>query len=508
MVYMTGYERRAAAGGVEALREALLDLEVALRIYVPGYPVTDAVPALGGGAWMATNEKVAMEVALGASASGRRSVVLVKHLGVNLLSDPLSIAPSHSIGAGLVVLAGEDVGPKGSQAEMDTRNYGPLCEIPVLEPSGPALLFPALQEAYALSEEIRAPAMVRTTFEFAGKDAGSGIISTDNSVNPDKREAGMFGTFDRSIWDLTAKGRHQRYRGAALPRMRSASERSFLNLLREGAGDLGIIACGRPASFASKTDHPLLVVGFSHPLPAEAIREFVSEHDKILVAEEPAPFIEARLEFCGDIFGKLTGHLPWGRMEEGDIERAADLIASGEEPGPAAPPQRFDEQLASKTVCDDCPYLPLYEAVADLPVPVAGDAGCSIRAVRDPPGAVDVAYGLGSSVAVACGFGEKGVALIGDYALAHSGLLGLIDAVNNERDVLVVLLNNGVAAMTGGQSVPDISPVMRAIVPELRTVDLPAGRDEIVELLSLEMARPGVSLVVARGACPRFAPPR
>ncbi|MGB3944639.1 MAG: thiamine pyrophosphate-dependent enzyme [Methanothrix sp.] len=496
---MTGYERRAAAGGVEALREALLDLEVALRIYVPGYPVTDAVPALGGGAWMATNEKVAMEVALGASASGRRSVVLVKHLGVNLLSDPLSIAPSHSIGAGLVVLAGEDVGPKGSQAEMDTRNYGPLCEIPVLEPSGPGLLFTALEEAYALSEEIRAPAMVRTTFEFAGGDAGSGISSTDNSVNPDKREAGMFGTFDRSIWDLTAKGRHQRYRGAALPRMRSASEGSSLNLLREGAGDLGIIACGRPASFASKTDHPL---------PAEAIREFVSEHDKILVAEEPAPFIEARLEFCGDIFGKLTGHLPWGRMEEGDIERAADLIASGEEPGPAAPPQRFDEQLASKTVCDDCPYLPLYEAVADLPVPVAGDAGCSIRAVRDPPGAVDVAYGLGSSVAVACGFGEKGVALIGDYALAHSGLLGLIDAVNNEREVLVVLLNNGVAAMTGGQSVPDISPVMRAIVPELRTVDLPAGRDEIVELLSLEMARPGVSLVVARGACPRFAPPR
>ena len=505
---MMGYERRAAAGGVAALREALSDLEIALRIYVPGYPVTDVVPALGGGARMATNEKVAMEVALGASASGRRSVVLVKHLGVNLLSDPLSIAPSHSIGAGLVVLVGEDVGPKGSQAEMDTRNYGPLCEIPVLEPSGPGLIYPALQEAYALSEKIRAPAMVRTTFEFAGGDGGPDYGPALNSARPDKREVGGLPTFDRSVWDLTAKGRHQRYRGEALPRMRSASERSSLNLLRDGEGDLGIIASGRPASFASKADHPLLVVGFSHPLPAEAIREFVSEHDKILVAEEPTPFIEARLMVCGDIFGKLTGHLPWGRMEEGDIERAADLIASGEEPGPAAPPQRFDERLASKTVCDDCPYLPLYEAVADLSVPVAGDAGCSIRAVRDPPGAVDVAYGLGSSVAVACGFGEKGVALVGDYAMAHSGLLGLIDAVNSDRDVLVVLLDNGVAAMTGGQRVPDLSPALRAIVPELRTIDLPAGRDEIIELLSLEMARPGVSLVVARGACPRFGPPR
>ena len=505
---MTGYERRAATGGVEVLREALSDLEVTIRLYVPGYPVTDAAPALGGGARMATNEKVAMEVALGASAAGRRSVVLVKHLGVNLLSDPLSIAPSHSIGSGLVVLVGEDVGPKGSQAEMDARNYGPLCEIPVLEPSGPGLLFTALREAYALSEEIRAPAMVRTTFEFAGMDGGSGHNPDEVRVSSHQREPGRFPTFDRSVWDLTAKGRHQRYRMEALPRMRSASEGSTLNLLREGRGDIGIIASGRPASFASKTDLSLLVVGFSHPLPIEAIRRFVSEHDKILVAEEPTPFLEARLMICSDIFGKLTGHLPWGRMEEGEIEKAADLIASGEEPGPAAQPQRFDERLASKTVCDDCPYLPLYEAVADLSVPVAGDAGCSIRAVRDPPGAVDVAYGLGSSVAVACGFGEKGVALVGDYAMAHSGLLGLIDAVNSDRDVMVVLLDNGVAAMTGGQRVPDITPILKAIVPGARTIDLPAERGGIEEVLAEELARDGVSLVVARGACPRFGPPR
>ena len=490
----------------DELRGALADLEVSLRIYVPGYPITDAVLALGDEAQMATNEKVAMEVALGASAAGRRSMVLVKHLGVNLLSDPLSIAPSHSIGAGLVVLAGEDVGPRGSQAEMDTRNYGPLCEIPVLEPSGTGLLRSALEEAYALSEKIRAPAMVRTTFEFGGGDGGPELAPAESSARHDERKVGRFATFDRSIWDLTAKGRHQRYRIEALPQMRSASERSDLNLLREGGGDLGIIASGRAASFASKMDLSLLVVGFSHPLPIEAIREFVSEHDKILVAEEPAPFIEARLLAREGVFGKLTGHLPWGRMEEGDVERAAELIASGKKPGPAAPPQRFDEGLASKTVCDDCPYLPLYEAVADLSVPVAGDAGCSIRAVRAPPAAVDVVYGLGSSVAVASGFGEKGVAIIGDYALAHSGLLGLIDAVIHRRKVLVVLLKNGVAAMTGGQTVPDITPILERIVPDLRTIDLPARRDEIGEVLAQELAKAGVSLVVARGVCPRYDP--
>ena len=490
----------------DELRGALSDLEVSLRIYVPGYPITDAVPALGEEAQMATNEKVAMEVALGASAAGRRSIVLVKHLGVNLLSDPLSIAPSHSIGAGLVVLVGEDVGPRGSQAEMDTRNYGPLCEIPVLEPSGPGLLRPALEEAYALSEKIRSPAMVRTTFEFGGVDTGAESAPAESSAHHDERKFGRFATFDRSIWDLTAKGRHQRYRIEALPQMRSASERSDLNLLREGGGDLGIIASGRAASFASKMDLPLLVVGFSHPLPAEMIREFVSVHDKILVAEEPAPFIEARFLAREGVFGKLTGHLPWGRMEAKDLARAIEVMASGEGPGSAPKPERFDDRLASKNVCDDCPFRPVYEAVRDLSVPVAGDAGCSIRAIRDPP-AVDVVYGLGSSVAVASGFGEKGVALIGDYALAHSGLLGLIDSIVHDRDVLVVLLNNGVAAMTGGQSVPDISPMLEAI-GHPRTIDLPADGALIERVLSEEMKRPGVSLLVARGVCPRFGRPR
>ncbi|HPJ30542.1 MAG TPA: thiamine pyrophosphate-dependent enzyme [Methanothrix sp.] len=498
---------------MDALGEALTDLRIDLRIYVPGYPITEAVPALGRGAQMAANEKVALEVALGASATGRRSMVLVKHLGANLLSDPLSIAPTHAIGAGLVVLVGEDVGPKGSQAEADVRNYGPLCEIPVLDPACPGLLGPALKEAYTLSERIRGPVMVRTTFEF--KEAVNETIKKADvpAFGPfpggaDEKDEDTFATFDRSIWDLTAKGRHMRYRGEALPAMRSASSESSLNFFRDGSGKIGIIASGRPGSLALKltSTPPLLVVGYSHPLPWEMIQDFVRKHDSILVAEEPAPFIEARLHLCENVLGKMTGHLPWGKMEGSDLERALDLIASGKEPGPAPSPQRFVDRLNSRNVCDDCPFRPVYQAVGGLSVPVAGDAGCSIRAVRPPLEAVDVVYGLGSSVAVASGFSRKGVALVGDYALAHSGLLGLIDAANNRREVLVVLLNNGVAAMTGGQPVPDITRVLEAIVPDLRTIDLPASREEIEEVLEDELAKPGISLVVARGACPRYDP--
>ncbi len=492
--------------GADVLGEALADLGVDLRIYVPGYPATEAVPALGEEASMAANEKVAMEVALGASASGRRSIVLVKHLGVNILSDPLSIAPSHTIGAGLVILVGEDVGPRGSQVEMDVRNYGPLCEVPVIDPWSPQLLGPALSEAFALSERVRAPAMVRTTFEFG--EAARSPAQAKTSIHAErKEEKGVrSGTFDRSIWGLTAKGRHQRYRDEVLPLLRRASAASSLNLLRDGGGVLGMIASGRPAGLALNlgTKPPLLAVGLSHPHPWDLIRVFVRDHGQILIAEEPTPFIEARLQISEKVFGKTTGHLPWGRMEAEDLERALELIAAGTRPGPGPSPQRFEERPASRDLCDDCPFWPLYEAVRDLGVPVAGDAGCSIRAVRPPLEAVDVVYGLGSSVGVASGFGEKGVALIGDYALGHSGLLGLIDAVKNGREVLVILLDNGVAAMTGGQSVPDITSLLELIVPGQRTLDLPVAKDLIEEVLAEELAEPGVSLVVARGTCPRY----
>ncbi|KQC16086.1 MAG: hypothetical protein APR56_10005 [Methanosaeta sp. SDB] len=488
------------------MREALSDLKVDLRIYVPGYPITDAIPALGEEASMATNEKVAMEVALGASVTGRRSIVLVKHLGVNILSDPLSISPTHTIGAGLVVLAGEDVGPKGSQAEMDVRNYGPLCEIPVLDPWSPDLLGQALSEAFDLSERIGSPAMVRTTFEFGDGSGSSSPAFAETGKEERSEKASRPGTFDRSIWNLTAKGRHQRYRGEVLPLLTSASASTTLNLQRDGEGDLGIIASGRPASLALNLEkrYPVLVAGYSHPLPGDAIREFIRGHEKVLVVEEPTPFIEARLQICKNVFGKMTGHLPWGRMEAEDLNKALELIESGADPGPGPAPQRFLDRPASKNICDDCPYRPVYEAVRDLGVPVAGDAGCSIRAVRPPLKAVDVVYGLGSSVGVASGFGRKGVALIGDYALAHSGLLGLIDAVNKNRDVLVVLLNNGVAAMTGGQPVPDITSILERIVLDLQTIDLPKDRESIMEVLAEELKRPGVSLVVARGICPRY----
>jgi indolepyruvate ferredoxin oxidoreductase alpha subunit len=135
---------------------------------------------------------------------------------------------------------------------------------------------------------------------------------------------------------------------------------------------------------------------------------------------------------------------------------------------------------------------------------VAGDAGCSIRATREPYQSVDVVYGLGSSVGVASGFAKKGIAVVGDYALAHSGLQGLINAVWQKRDVLVIVLKNDVAAMTGGQEAPDLTKLVEALVPT-RRLELPASEEEVEAVVSEELKRPGASVVVTLGKCTKHA---
>ena len=154
-------------------------------------------------------------------------------------------------------------------------------------------------------------------------------------------------------------------------------------------------------------------------------------------------------------------------------------------------------------VCQDCPFVPLFRALGKLDVPVAGDAGCSIRATREPYEAVDVVYGLGSSVGVASGFRKKGIAVIGDYALAHSGLQALINAVWQKRDLLVIVLKNDVAAMTGGQEAPDLTALLEALLP-VRYLRPQATDVELERVLHEELGKAGTRAVVATGRCRRL----
>jgi indolepyruvate ferredoxin oxidoreductase alpha subunit len=271
-----------------------------------------------------------------------------------------------------------------------------------------------------------------------------------------------------------------------------------------------------------------LAVAYPHPLAWKTVRKFIAAHQWILVAEEPGPLIESWLQMSPKVRGKLTGDLPFGPLERSDLERALERIgwesregqeaereltgssAAGlEQAGSTSAVEETAEvsyryELAAERgylqVCEGCPFAGLFTALGWLEVPVAGDAGCVIRALRPPYKSVDVAYGLGSSVGVASGFGRKGIAVIGDFALAHSGLLGLVNAIWRKRDLLVVLLKNDIAATTGGQEAPDLTDLLEALLP-LRRLKLPAPQEEIEKLLAEELARRGASAIVAYGRC-------
>lgn len=519
--------------GFEALCLAALDSDVSFITGVPGYPVTSLmelflrIPAgkelLNASEektldyreaaafeimrdaskiqdysvrWL-TNEKVALENALGASVSGRRALVLVKHVGMNLLSDPLITSVTHTIGAGLVIIAGDDPGAKGSQNEQDSRWYGRIAEIAVFDPASPDMAYRALRRAYELSEETRTPVLLRVT---------ASLEKAKEEINRLRKSSSPHPEFDRAIWKNRMVEKHRLFHSRTYPLLEEEAENTDLNEIRErtakntgdGSGSehgyLGIISSGFMSSiveellkkqneFHAEVSHPEishLALGLVNPLPLERIKAFLNSNQKILVVEESEPFIEEQIRVTGKVYGKKTGHLPYGQVRPEDLEFALEHIEE-EIVKPADTTSLKAKKKNRVGICDDCAYLPLYHFLSTLDVRIAGDMGCSVRSAPEPLAAVDVSFALGSAISVACGFEKKGIAVIGDFALAHSGILGLLSAATTGCNVLVLVLQNEVAAMTGGQTVPDLRKVVEAITPDVSVFNIDASEEKTVD---------------------------
>ncbi len=506
--------------------------------------------------WL-TNEKVALEIALGASVSGRRALVLVKHVGMNLLSDPLITSVTHTIGAGLVIIAGDDPGAKGSQNEQDSRWYGRIAEVAVFDPADSDTAYRALRRAYELSEETKTPVILRVT---AGLEGSKGMIKRLPESSP------LHPEFDRAIWKSRMAEKHQLFHSKTYPLLEKESENTDFNEIRERTvekaaekkeqttenlqcssdfrqGKIGIISSGFVSSiveevlrkkkfhagvFHSEISH--LSLSLVNPLPLEKIKAFLRSNQKVLVAEESEPFIEEQIRIIDNVYGKKTEHLPYGQIRPEDIEFAFTHIVE------EAPKQAVNAALPkiakkSRTeVCTDCVYLPLYRFLSTLDVRIAGDMGCSVRSAPEPLATVDVSFALGSAISVACGFDKKGIAVIGDFSLAHSGILGLISAATTGCNVLVLVLQNEVAAMTGGQVVLDLRKVVEAITPDVSIFDLDANGEvsgitenatyqiedekeaeyeiktkilnsKLSELIQEKLPIPGLSVIFIKGKC-------
>lgn len=576
-------EEAALYNGFEALYFAAIDSDVTLIAGVPGYPVTSlmelflktdnsstssiktdnsSTPTRSStyrARWL-TNEKVALEIALGASVSGKRALVLVKHVGMNLLSDPLITSVTHTIGAGLVIIAGDDPGVKGSQNEQDSRWYGRIAEVAVFDPVDPDAAYKTLRRAYELSEETRVPVIIRVT---AGLEKSKGKVRrlpASSAVHPG---------FDRSIWSLRMVEKHQHFHSQVYPVLEAEAENTDLNEIKGGTEEIeadaqtseqkgverskgvneveriGIISSGFAASIVEDTlkksgcysgvSH--LVLNLVNPLPLQKIGNFLKNNRRVLVAEESEPFIEEQIRISGNVYGKKTGHLPYGQIMPEDLEFALEHIEEETVSVPVDTVRTESGKKGRAAICEDCPYLPLYHFLRVPDVQVAGDMGCSVRSAPEPLAAVDVSFALGSAISVACGFEKKGIAVIGDFALAHSGILGLLTAASEGYEVLVLVLQNEVAAMTGGQNVPDLRKVVEAIVPDVSFFDLdgeerkedsyrekesksntqqetgkevgkerkkPVPISELSDLITEKLALPGISVIFIKGQCRKY----
>jgi len=286
----------------------------------------------------------------------------------------------------------------------------------------------------------------------------------------------------------------------------------------EGAGRIGIISSG----YASSVVEALLkksgkyqgisrlVLNLVNPLPMKKIGAFLKDKQRVLVVEESEPFIEEQIRIAGKVYGKKTGHLPYGQITSEDIEFALEHIEEEKASIPADSVLIKSGKKGRATICEDCPYLPLYNFLRKPEVRIAGDMGCSVRSAPEPLAAVDVSFALGSAISVACGFEKKGIAVIGDFALSHSGILGLLNAVNEGYEVLVLVLQNEVAAMTGGQKVSDLRKVVEAVVPDVSVCDMDneankqTSGSELFDLITEKLALPGISVIFIKGTCRKY----
>lgn len=496
--------------GESALIQALKRSEVALITGVYGDPCTsllDRLRAEGLPVEISIEEKTALAQALGASVVGKRAVMAVKQVGINVAIDPLVTAATHGIGAGVLLLCGDDPGAAKSQNEEDSRWYGKLAELPVLVPHDPQSLADGAVEGLRLSEELGIPVLMQITGRLTRME---GTVELPEPLGPAPR-------FQRErAWSRFILERHKYHFQTVWPKLLTHVEGSKLHRVsrRPGGAGEGVISCGYVSSLVEHENH--LVLGYAHPLPEKLLLGFLEGLERVWVVEEIAPLVEEGVRaLVGahrlrvEVLGRLTGHLPRvGQLEREHVAKAFTL-----RPEPEPEGWNFEIQMQLSDTLQTVPcggFEPLYQALAEvLPrdYPVAGDVGCSILYGYFPPQVVTTAYALGTSIGTAAGMslsGQKGVALIGDVGFLHSGITGLLNAVEFGHDVLVIVLYNRISAMTPGEQevkgIEKLKALIEACGPTaIDTVEVDqASPEELKALLKRRLGERGVHVVIAK----------
>ena len=464
-----------------------------------------------------TNEKTAMEAALGMSYAGKRSLVCMKHVGMNVAADAFVNSAITGVNGGLVVLAADDPSMHSSQNEQDSRFYGKFAMIPIMEPSSQQEAYDMMPYAYALSEELKLPVLMRVVTRLAHSRAEIAVREplTQNALNPDN---------ERTHWVLLPGNARRQYASLVEKQAQlvEKAESSPYNksVLRSERAKLGIIACGIAYNYVMENDpeaQGIAVLKVSqYPLPEQAIKEFATRCEALLIAEDGQPVVEeqvgALLGAGYPIKGRLTGDLPrMGELTPDNVGAAMGV--------PTAPTFVAAQHVMPRppALCQGCGHRDVYDALnkvaAEYPdARIFGDIGCYTLGALPPFRAIDSCVDMGASITMAKGAADAGVypaiAVIGDSTFTHSGMTGLLDAINDNSNITVVISDNLTTAMTGGQDSAGTNKFeaiclglgvepehVRVVVP------LPKNMEEITRIIREEIAYQGVSVIIPRREC-------
>ena len=459
-----------------------------------------------------TNEKTAMEAALGMSYAGKRALVCMKHVGMNVCADAFVNSAITGVNGGLVVLAADDPSMHSSQNEQDSRFYAKFAMIPCFEPSNQQEAYDMMATAFDYSEAIKEPVLLRVVTRLAHSRAAV-------TVQDAKAENEMHASTDQ--WVLLPGIAKKKY--AVLiekqPQMLSASESSIYNKVETIADKkLGIIACGIGYNYVKESvgDNANIVKVSQYPLPTEKIMKMAKECDELLVVEDGQPVVEEGVRrIIGDIApvkGRLTGDLP----RQGELTPDAVAAALG-----IAAPQLLSpaKNLAGRPpqLCQGCGHRDVYGAlrqiIDEMPdARVFGDIGCYTLGALPPFKALSSCVDMGASITMAKGAADAGlrpsIAVIGDSTFTHSGMTGLLDAINDNSAITVIISDNLTTGMTGGQDSAGTNKFEAICLglgmdpDHLHVVTpLPKNIPAIAQLLRDEIAYEGVSVIIPRREC-------
>lgn len=533
--------------GNEAIVRGALEAGVDFATTYPGTPASEIGDTFAGiadqlGIYFeySVNEKVALDMGIGAAASGLRVLTSMKHVGVNVASDAINTLAYTGVRGAYVIVVADDPNCHSSQNEQDSRLYAAFASLPMFEPSTPQECLEMTREAFALSEKLGLPVLLRTTTRVSHVRAPVAV-----GTRPSDHRRGTFKRGDLQFVSLPVMAR--RHHRELLTKLASVAEYAETSpstkLLRAAElAPLGIITSSAAATHVAEALDTLglhadvLKLGLTHPLPRWAILSFLQSHERTVVIEELEPYLEERVRAIAQeancrqqILGKSTGAFP--RTGELNIDLVKAGLAAHLDlalPPPPPRPAILDHLPARPPIlCAGCPHTASFYAVRSAirkqDAILASDIGCYSLGALAPVKAADLMIAMGSGIGAAGGFARANekpvIAYIGDSTFYHAGIPALINAVHNRHRFVLVILDNQTTAMTGhqphagseinwkGEEAPAVSmeALARACgVKYVKTVD-PYDPKEMRAVVEEALAQPEVSVLIARRACALLA---